>query len=286
MWSRYILFFLSSCLFIQVYAQDLDLLDEEEEVQYTYATFKTNRIINGHSIEMVRKREMDVKFSHRFGFINTGAYELFGLDRATMRMGVDYGLTDNFNIGLGRSTTRKTFDGYLKYRVLRQQQGKGNMPVSVVAMTHASAHSLKPPPGAEVPTFAERLHYTTQVLIARKFNKRFSLQLTPTLTHINQVDSARFSNDIWSLGIGFRQKLTARTSVNFEYYHVLAGTLASTQQNALSIGFDIETGGHVFQLFATNAAAPYEKGFITDTQADWRNGGIRFGFNIARIFSF
>lgn len=283
----YILCFWGLSLFS--YAQDLDLLDDEpvaEQTNYAFATFKTNRVVNGHSIETVAKREMDLKISHRFGFLNTGPYELFGLDQANIRIGVDYGLTDDINIGFGRSNFEKTYDGLVKYKFLKQSSGAKKIPITATWVSTMGINSTRWPFPNRENYFSSRLHYTHQLLLARKFSEGLSVQLTPTVVHLNLVDSARFNNDILSLGLGIRQKLTARTSLNLEYFYVFPGQMEEAKTNALSVGFDIETGGHVFQLFFTNAAAPFEKGFITDTRGDWLNGDVRFGFNVARIFNF
>ena len=278
-----ILFFSST-----LYAQDMDLLDDEEEekIEFTRATFKTNRVINGHSIETVAKREFDFKISHRFGFLSTGAYDFFGLDQATLRIGGDYGITDNINVGIGRSNVDKTYDGFVKYKFLRQSTGLKKMPVTATWISHMGVTTLKwtKPNRKNYPS--SRLHYTHQLLVAKKFTEGLSVQLSPTLVHKNLVDSSSYAHDILSVGIGVRQKLTTRTTLNLEYFYVLPNQIAAENTNALSLGFDIETGGHIFQLFFTNAAAPFEKGFITDTKAKWTDGDIRFGFNIARIFNF
>ncbi len=270
----------------QSQAQDLDLLgDDEPTTDYTTATFKTNRVVNGHSIETVAKGEFDFKISHRFGFVSGGFYDLFGLDQATMRMGGDFGITDNLNVGIGRSNEDKTYDGFVKYKFLRQSTGAKKMPVSAVWISHMGISTVKWTQPDRENLFSSRLHYTHQLLVARKISHGLSIQLSPTLVHKNLVDSVALANDILSLGVGVRQKITNRVSVNAEYFWVLPNQLESDKTNALSLGFDIETGGHVFQLFFTNAAAPFEKGFITDTRAKWLDGDIRFGFNIARVFN-
>jgi hypothetical protein len=287
MMSR-ILFGFLICFFIHAsYGQGLDLLDDDEPItNYTTATFKTNRVVNGHSIETVAKREFDFKISHRFGFLSGGAYELFGLDQATMRIGGDYGITDNLNIGLGRSTVDKTYDGFVKYKFLRQSSGAKEMPVSAVWMSHTGVSTLRFTQPERENLFSSRLHYVHQLLLARKFTEGLSVQLTPTLVHKNLVSADSLANDIFSLGVGIRQKLTTRTTLNFEYFYVLPDQLETNRTNVLSLGFDIETGGHVFQLFFTNSSGPFEKAFITDTNAKWLDGDVRFGFNIARIFNF
>ena len=269
-------------------AQDLDLLDEPEleTTDYTSATFKTNRVVNGHSIETVAKNEFDFKISHRFGFLSGGPYDMFGLDQATMRIGGDYGITDNLNVGLGRSTVDKTYDGFVKYKFMKQSTGLKTMPVTATWISHMGITTLKWPQPDRQNYFSSRLHYTHQLLIARKFTEGLSIQLSPTLVHKNIVDSTKFKNDILSLGVGVRQKLTSRTTLNLEYYYVIPNQLEEDKTNVLSVGFDIETGGHVFQLFFTNSSGPFEKAFITDTKAKWLDGDIRFGFNIARVFNF
>lgn len=268
-------------------AQDLDLLDEDAPTTaYTIATFKTNRIVNGHSIETVAKREFDFKISHRFGFVNGGFYDLFGLDQATMRMGGDFGITDNLNVGIGRSNEDKTYDGFVKYKFLKQSKGAAKMPITAVWISHMGIASQKWAQPKRENIASSRLHYVHQLLIGRKISEGFSLQLSPTVVHKNLVDSTHRPNSIFSLGVGLRQKITNRVTINAEYFYNLPNQLEGDKTNALSVGFDIETGGHVFQLFFTNAAAPFEKGFITDTKAKWRDGNIRFGFNIARVFNF
>lgn len=285
---RYLVFLTLMGLITYSDAQGLDLLDDEEipELTEITATFKTNRVVNGHSIETVAKREFDLKISHRFGFISGGAYDLFGLDQATMRIGGDYGITDNLNIGLGRSNVDKTYDGFVKYKFLKQSTGSKNIPVTMAAISHMGITTIKWPQPDRENLFSSRLHYTHQLLIARKFTDGLSIQLSPTLVHKNLIDSVKYSNDILAFGVGLRQKLTTRTTVNFEYFYVLPDQLPEDNNNVLSVGFDIETGGHVFQLFFTNGSAAYEKGFITDTKAKWLDGDIRFGFNIARVFNF
>jgi hypothetical protein len=278
---------LLSGIFLNAFSQGLDLIEEEEPITaYTSATFKTNRLINAHSIETVSKGEFDFKISHRFGLLNGGFYDLFGLDQATMRMGGDFGVTDQLNIGFGRSTVSKTYDGFIKYQFLRQSTGKKTMPVTAVWLSGMSTSTTTFPNNGREYKTTDRFSYVHQLMVARKFTEGLSLQLTPTLVHQNMVDSASFANNVMSMGLGLRQKLTTRTTVNIEYFYVLPDQLPSTSVNALSIGFDIETGGHVFQLFFTNAESPFEQGFITNTKDSWLDGDIRFGFNIARIFDF
>ena len=257
----------------------------KDPVNYTTAIFKTTRLINGHSIENVAKGVLDVKISHRFGTLNTGFYELFGLDNASMRMGVDYGITPYLMVGIGRSTFQKTYDGFFKLKLLRQSSGLKNMPVSLSLVSTMAVQTLRWADPDRENYFSSRLSYTHQLLVARKFSESLSLQLMPTFIHRNLAVRADEPNDLWALGIGGRQKLSKRVSVNVEYYYMLPGSKLDGTANSLSVGFDIETGGHVFQLHFTNSTAMTEKNFISETTGKWDRGDVLFGFNISRVFT-
>jgi hypothetical protein len=258
---------------------------EKNNTEYTIATFKTTRLINGHSVENVGKGVMDVKISHRFGKLNDGAYALFGLDNATMRIGADYGITKYIMVGIGRSSYQKTFDAFFKIKLLKQSTGKINMPVTLSYIPTVSLKTLKWEDPNEKNYFVSRLFYTHQLIIGRKFSGHTSLQLMPTYIHQNLAALISDPNDIWAIGIGGRQKLTKRLSLNVEYYYQIPGYKLTGTSNALSIGVDIETGGHVFQLHFTNSQGMNERTFIAETTGKWQKGDILFGFNISRVFT-
>lgn len=258
---------------------------EKGKKEYVRAAFKTTRLINGHSTENVGRRVLDVKISHRFGALNSGSYELFGLDNATMRMGLDYGITDNFMVGIGRSTFEKTYDAFFKWRILRQSTGEKSMPLTLSYVPTIALKTLKFSDTARKNYFSSRLFYTHQLIIGRKFSEKFSLQLMPTYVHRNISATIFDPNDIISLGIGGRQKLTKRLSFNFEYYYLLPDHKLPGTTSCLSLGFDIETGGHVFQLHFTNSRGMNERTFISETYGKWDKGDILFGFNISRVFT-
>jgi hypothetical protein len=270
-----------------------DLLSQLEQedaskktaINYTTATFKTTRLINGHSVENVAKGVLDVKISHRFGTLNGGAYELFGLDNASMRMGFDYGITNAIMVGVGRSTFQKTFDAFVKVKLLRQSTGgKRNMPITLSYVPTIALNSLKWADPTRKNLFSSRLSYTHQLIIGRKFSEGTSLQLMPTFIHRNLAETGE-KNDLLAVGIGGRQKLTKRVSINVEYYYQIDGYKLPNSTNSLSIGFDIETGGHVFQLHFTNSRGMFERSFISETTGKWDKGDILFGFNISRVFT-
>ena len=263
----------------------LSLIEEEETTNFITSSFKANRVVNLHSLENTAGGELDIKISHRFGFISGGAYELFGLDHASIRIGGDYGITDQLMVGFGRSSYEKTFDGFIKYKFLRQSTGKKNMPLTMAGLTTMAIKTLKPSDPTRENYFSSNLYYTFQLIMGRKFSEGFSLQLSPTLVHRNLVATLEEENDVFAVGIAGRIKLSKRTSLNAEYIYVLPGQLAEQYRNSLSIGFDLETGGHVFQLHFTNSTSMIEKGFVTETVGNWADGDIHFGFNISRTFS-
>lgn len=279
-----------ACSTLALLAQNddlLSLLEEEAETEYATASFKTTRVVNGHSIENVGAGVLDFKISHRFSPLNQGLYDVFGLDGATIRLGFDYGITERLMVGIGRSSKEKIFDGFIKYKVLRQSSGKHTMPISLSALADAQIKTVRFANPDRENYFTSRLYYTFQVLLARKFNDYLTLQLMPTLVHRNLVETRAEKNDVYSLGIAGRVRLTRRVTLNAEYYYVLPNQLASQYVNVFSIGFDVETGGHVFQLHFTNSADMTYKGFITETTDRWFGSpnGIRFGFNISRVFT-
>ena len=288
------LFFLMMGMFYEGIAQDtsdlMNLLEKEitstkDMTFYTTATFKTTRLVNGHSVENVAKGVLDVKISHRFGNLNEGFYELFGLDKATMRIGFDYGITNTLMIGVGRSTYQKTYDAFFKLKILRQSKGKRKMPITLSYLPTIAYRSLKWEDQTIKNYASSRLSYSHQLIIGRKFSEGTSLQLMPTFIHQNLVTSANDPNDLFAIGIGGRQKISKRISINVEYYYQLEEYKLPGTTNSLSVGFDIETGGHVFQVHFTNSPGMNERTFIADTKGLWDKGDILFGFNISRVFT-
>jgi len=197
-----------------------------------------------------------------------------------MRLGFEYGITDVFDLGIGRSTYEKTYDGYLKWKFIRQQTEGG----SPFTMVFFSSIAIGTNETVDEISTSDRIGYTFEFLISRKFGQKFSLQLMPGVVHLNAVPTALDNNDIYYTGIAFRYKLTPGLALTGEYYYRYNPLQSVETYDAIGIGVDIETGGHVFQLHFTNARPTFEKGFITDTRDDFWDGDIRFGFNISRTF--
>lgn len=274
---------------LKVSAQEgslLDILGKEDVTDYTTNAFKSSRVINGHSMEMIGEGTLDFRILHRFGRISDGFYEMFGLDRASMRMGFDYGISPNLMVGFGRSTAKKEMDAFVKYRILWQSKGSKNNPVSLVWVSGITMNGLKDPIGnPEVPvTLSRRLGYYHELIIGRKITDRLTLQLSPTWVHRNIVDNQLISNELFAVGFGGRVKFTQRLAFVWDYGYVINRFPGNLLANPLSIGLDIETGGHVFQLHFSNAVGMNERAYLSDTNGDWLKGDIQFGFNLSRIF--
>ncbi len=279
---------LCCCSLTTVQAQDdlLSLLgDDSHKKEFVKNAFKATRVITGQSMEQVAAGVLDFRILHRFGRVNEGEYGAFGLDQATIRLGLDYGISDRIMVGIGRSSNRKELDGFIKYRMIWQGKGKGSVPFSVILISGVTKDGLKWADPDRNNFYTSRLAFYNQMLIGRKFSEAFSFQLMPTMVHRNLVATKDDNHDIYALGIGTRLKLSKRVAINAEYFYTLPDMLPETQTNALSLGFDIETGGHVFQLHFTNALGMNERSLITDTDGKWEKGDIHFGFNISRVFT-
>ena len=264
---------------------DLLLVDENLDAQPVAYTFKSTRVINTHSIENVAAGVLDFRIMHRFGAINGGWYELWGLDQASMRMSLDYGITPRLMVGGGRSNVGKSYDGFIKYKIIRQSEGgRGAKPFSLsyVAGTILSAQRWADPERKNY--FTSRLSYYHQLLLAKKISADLSLQFTPTLLHRNLVSGPEIPNTLMAIGTGGRIKVGPRVSLNADYIWVPKAEVLGTR-NSLSLGVDIETGGHVFQLHLTNSRGLNEAQFIADTRGNWNDGSVYFGFNLSRVFT-
>ena len=269
-----------------VKAQDdlLSLLEVDIDPMYISSTFKGKKVVNGQSVEILSKGVLQFQIQHRFGTLNSGFYNLFGLDNSQIRLGFDYGIKDWMSIGIGRSSALKTIDASAKLRLKRQSKGSKEFPFTLVTNSAIFVKQYRWSESKDENfSFTNQLSYANQILIARKINRDLTIQLSPTVVHYNLVETENELNDKYAIGIGGRQKLTKRVSLNAEYFYQLNDKIYN---NVLSLGFDIQIGGHVFQLHLSNSPAMIEPAFITKTNGSWLNGDVYFGFNISRIFTF
>ncbi len=276
----------SLALFSQTADDMLNMVAEKPTKEYTTATFKTTRLVNFHTIEALGKRSLDFRISHRFGDFNTGAYNAWGIDGgANIRLSLEYCHDGRFMFGIGRTSGHKIADGFLKYRLIRQSNI--GSPVSVTLFSslyhtfeHKSIDGINKYSGP-----ADRMSYCNQIMVARKFNSRFSFQLTAAMVHVNLVESLTDKNDCFILGGVTRYKFAKRQAITMEYGLRLNKYSKDNYYDSFGIGYDLETGGHVFQIHLTNSFGLTEDQYFMYTNSTWENWGIRLGFNISRVFS-
>ena len=269
-------------LFSFVFAQDdlFDLInDEPEKVEYVEYAFKGTRVANAQSLEIPKPKVLQFMIQHRFGSIENGFYDLFGTDEAVVRYDLKYGFNDFFSIGVGRSGIKKTYDIFSKIKLMRQKSGQRGTPFTLAVFSKAEIQTV-----IKKMDFTDRLTFDIQALIARKFSRSLSLQVMPTLIHRNMVETEGDMHDMFSLGFGGRMKLTKRASINFDTFFPI-GNRGDSYRQGWGIGFDIETGGHVFQLMVTNAQGSYESEYIENAKGTVDGYDIYLGFNISRVFS-
>jgi hypothetical protein len=274
---------------IGVIAQDSIAPVEQAETEYIEQAFYGTRVLNGHSIETTPRGQLDLRLQHRMGRLDQGAYDLFGLDQASFRFGLEYGVTGWLMVGLGRSTLEKYYDGFVKAKILRQSKGKHNMPLSLLAYAGMGINSTHWADDSRKNYFSSRLTYTYQLIIGRKLWDRVGIQLAPTLIHRNLVASSKDHNDVFALGFGGRVRFSNRAAFSIEYYWVPKGQIYSQYNGAdvtnnLSAGFEIFTRQHVFQIFVSNGIGMTERQFISQNTEKLRFKTLHIGLNITRLF--
>lgn len=258
-----------------------ELEDETPAETFNYPAFKAMKIGNLQSTKVAHQGDLYLYVSHRFGTIKDGMDTFFGLDNANTKIQLVYGLFEGFQLGIGRESLRKTFSGSAKLKLVNQTD---QTPVNVTAYATINLNSQLEE--AQYPSlkYADRLSYTSQFLISRRISNKLSLQLAPTYVRQNLVWEAEQKHDQIALGLGGRYKFSKRSSFNIDYVYNFSRWEDSVFKNPLTIGVDIETGGHVFQLLFSNAQSTNEPGFISNAEGDWSDGNIFFGFNIVRVF--
>ena len=267
-----------------------DLLDILEDASVkpviVESSFKGTRVVNAQSLELPRPKILQFMIQHRFGSIENGFYDLFGMDYATIRFDFNYGLTERLSFGVGRSSLDKIYDIFVKTKLLRQSSGTRSFPVSVLLYSDIGIDTKRKSENdpAVKDEYLNRLLYVNQLIIGRKFNRSLSLEILPTLIHRNLAPTNQDDHDLASVGIAGRYKLSNRISVNADYFIPL-GDRSENYQNSLAIGVDYETGGHVFQVMIANSQGPYEYTFIENANGDFSTGTLYLGFNISRAFT-
>ena len=263
-----------------------DLLSEidtaTETPLYASAVFKGLKVINFESTKLVAKGGFNFIVSHRFGTVKNGFQNLFGLDEAVTHLNFVYGLSDHINISASRSSNQKIYEVASKFRLVNQQAGK--IPFTVVGYTSVLANTSLDTDNLPKLEFKHRLSYVAQLLVSRKMNNNLSLILSPTFFHDNYLTDDFQENSQYGVGFGGRYKLGKRWSLNTEYGMHLNRSENSLYKNPFSIGVDLETGGHVFQLLFTNSQSMNTNGVFGTSTGEWGESDVYFGFNLARSF--
>jgi len=279
---------------LSAFSQD-DLTKIMEQAQpvthpLTIATFKGTRVINMHTLETLGKRTLDFRISHRFGAFNTGAENFWGLDgAANIRLGLEYSYNGRLMFGLGRSSYQKMMDGFLKYRLIRQTEDD-HVPLSITLLAN-TYYTLAKDNGLATVGYETYMHYYSRMsyefeaIIGRKLGKKFSMQIAPYLVHYNQVEKITDKNDIYGISTALRYKFSRSMAFTVEYAYNINDYSNETYYNSLGLGFEVETGGHVFQMHVVNSFGIVENQFLPYTTDRWNNVGIRLGFNISRVFT-
>lgn len=257
--------------------KDIDTIKTNTEI--SQPAFKALQIVTGQSTKLAAKKEWYVVIAHRFGDVSTGFKNFFGLDNASTKLGVIYGITDAVSVSLSRETNMKTFEGGVKYRLVRQND---NSPVDIVGYHVMAANTDLDKDTYPHLTFTDRLAYLTQALISRRFSDKFSMQFTPSYVHKNLYEPNIEDKNQFLAGLGGRYKISKRVSLNAEYFVNFDNH--SFYKNPLSLGVDIETGGHIFQLLFSNSQINSDIGYLTNASGNWGKGHIFFGFNLYRVF--
>ena len=276
--TRSIILFISISVSLHSQEDLLGLIDDNPKTIPVMATFKATRIVNAQSIEMPKPRILEFVILHRFGSMANGAYDLFGMDEAVIRFDLEYGFSDRLSIGIGRSSLNKTYDIFSKLKIVDQRTGHRSFPISLVLFTKMEIETIMKDKDMQ-----DRYTYDVQFLLAKKLNRSLSLQLMPTFIHRNLVETHNDHHDLISLGIGGRIKMTRRTSINFDTFFPI-GKRGETYKQGWGIGYDIETGGHVFQLMVTNARGSFESEYIENASGAFEDLNLYLGFNISRAF--
>ena len=270
---------------IMLYSQE-DLLSEIDtdfdSPVYASAVFKGLKVINFESTKLVAKGGFNFIVSHRFGTVKNGFENLFGLDEAVTHLNFVYGISDHFNVSASRSSNQKIYELATKFRLARQQEGK--LPFTLAVYTSVLANTALDTDNLPKLRFEHRLSYVGQLIISRKLTKELSLLVSPTFFHDNYVLDDSQENSQYAVAFGGRYKLGARWSINMEYGMHLNRSSTSLYNNPFSIGVDLETGGHVFQLHFTNSQSMNTNGVFGTSTGDWAEGDVYFGFNLARSF--
>ena len=255
--------------------------ESDYENTFEMPAFKAMKVVNNQSTKLAGKGDLYLYVGHRFGAVRGGISSLFGLDYANTKIEMLYGLFNEVQVGFSRESFKKTYNLHVKYGIKRQTN---NFPVSIVGYNSINLDTSLDENVYPNLNYNERYVYISQLLISRRFSDKFSLQLSPSVIKHNFLTTQAETDYNYVLNTGSRLKISKRSSFNIDYSYHLNRLKNSSEKNVLSLGIDMETGGHVFQLLFSNTQASDEAGVLTGAEGDWLKGDVYFGFNILRVF--
>jgi len=276
---------------LQLFGQETNLLDElntpEDDNQQPVLTFESTRVVLGPSVRQLTKGELQFRVSHLFGRVSDGIQELYGLDQVfNVDLALDYGVSNRLALGLARSSDfDKTLQSNVKYAILQQR----NLGKPAISLSYLAGVNIRTRNYEVERDFVDRLEYVHQILLACKFGEQLSGQLAPGFIHLNRVPTTDHPNSIWLTGLGLSYRVSPSAAVNVDYQYIFPTfekDIYDAQKNVLSLGIDVDTGGHVFQLFITNSTRLQTSGFAQQWNNDvFFDGDVHVGFSIMRSFS-
>lgn len=261
----------------------LNEISAESDYENTFQmpAFKAMKVVNNQSTKLAGKGDLYLYVGHRFGAIKGGIGSLFGLDYANTKIEMLYGLFSEVQVGFSRESFKKTYNLHVKYGIKKQTS---SFPVSIVGYNSINLDTSLDENVYPNLNYNERYVYISQLLVSRRFSDNFSLQLSPSVIKHNFLTTQAKTDYNYVLNTGSRLKISKRSSFNLDYSYHLNRLKNSIEKNVLSVGVDMETGGHVFQLLFSNTQASDEAGVLTGAEGDWLKGDVFFGFNILRVF--
>jgi len=261
----------------------LNEISAESDYENTFQmpAFKAMKVVNNQSTKLAGKGDLYLYVGHRFGAIKGGIGSLFGLDYANTKIEMLYGLFSEVQVGFSRESFKKTYNLHVKYGIKKQTS---SFPVSIVGYNSINLDTSLDENVYPNRNYNERYVYISQLLVSRRFSDNFSLQLSPSVIKHNFLTTQAKTDYNYVLNTGSRLKISKRSSFNIDYSYHLNRLKNSIEKNVLSVGVDMETGGHVFQLLFSNTQASDEAGVLTGAEGDWLKGDVFFGFNILRVF--
>ncbi|QBN18321.1 DUF5777 family beta-barrel protein [Flavobacterium nackdongense] len=284
--SKIVYFFCFFFCFGIAQAQD-DLLKELDsdsiaKSQITAAAFKGLQICTMQSTKLASKGEWYFLVAHRFGDLTEGFDNFFGFDNALTKIGGLYGVTNWLTVGLSRHTLNKNYELTAKYKLANQEEQ--GFPVTIVGYNTMDINTKLSTDEFPELKGTDRMAFSTQLLISRKITTGFSMEIVPIYIHKNLYEPLSEEVDNFLLAGGGRYKISKRISINAEYALRLNANDSSFYHNPATIGLDIETGGHIFQLVFSNSQAMNDVSYFTNANGISDGKGIYFGFNLYRVF--